>query len=381
MTFSIEGWLNPLCFGAYGNGIDGDSAAISAAISSVGDGQRATILFPPGKNFRVDAAIEAPPGKTIKFMGLGGETSLVTVDGAIDGFVQDNTAGSSLTSGLEFSDFRLAGRGGALRGICAKGGGTPGGTDARCQLIRISNMHISGFVEAIRLEKATNFLLTDMFLFGNGFGVRTLNAGDGKVTGVKTGSNSLGAFYIEGGAGGAWDEGFNIHGCHLNGDMVGVVFKNMFYCWLVSTQVGSTTNGGVQIDNSDNCIIMGNEISNALGNADGIVFLNSPDRAIVKGNFINGCRNYGAVLCGSRHVFSDNILNGNGSHLGRDLQISNVSGAIINGNRMLSTPTAANSIEEAGTSDYNIISSNNCAKAIVKVGANTITPNNIQNAP
>ncbi|WP_223566946.1 hypothetical protein [Agrobacterium tumefaciens] len=376
-----EGWLNPMWFGAKGNGVDNDSAAIEAAMAVVGDGQRATILLPPGKNFRLTDDVDIPPGKIIKFMGLGAETSLVTVNGAIDGFIQDNTAGAALTSGLEFSNFRLAGSGGALRGLCAKGGGTPGGTDARCQLIHINNMHISGFGEAIRLEKVTNFLLTDMFLFGNGFGVRTLNAGDGKVTGVKTGSNTLGAFYIEGGAGGAWDEGFNIHGCHLNGDVVGVVFKNMFYCWLVSTQVGSTTNGTIQIDNADNCIIMGNEISNTLGNADGLVLMNSPDRAIIKGNFINGCKNYGAVITGSRHVISDNIFNGNGSNAGRDLQLTNVAGAIVNSNRLLSTPTAANSIEEAGTSDYNIISSNNCAKAIVKVGANTITPNNIQNAP
>ncbi|NWJ24777.1 hypothetical protein [Rhizobium sp. RM] len=378
---NTEGWLNPLWFGAKGNGVDNDSAAIEAAMATVGDGQRATILLPPGKNFRLTDDVDVPPGKIIKFMGLGAETSLVTVNGAIDGFIQDNTAGTTLTSGIEFSNFRLAGSGGALRGICAKGGGVPGGTDARCHLIHINNMHISGFGEAIRLEKATNFLLTDMFLFGNGFGVRTLNAGDGKVTGVKTGSNTLGAFYIEGGAGGAWDEGFNIHGCHLNGDVVGVVFKNMFYCWLVSTQVGSTTNGTVQIDNADNCTLIGNEISNTLGNADGLVFLNSPDRAIVKGNFINGCRNYGAVITGSRHVISGNIFNGNGANSGRDLQLSNVAGAIIDGNRLLSTPLAANSIEEAGASDYNIISLNNCAKAIVKVGANTITPNNIQNAP
>ena len=378
---NTEGWLNPMWFGAKGNGVDNDSAAIEAALAVVGDGQRATILLPPGKNFRLTDDVDVPPGKIIKFMGMGAETSLVTVNGAIDGFIQDNSAGAALTSGIEFSNFRLAGSGGALRGICTKGGGTPGVLDARCQLIHINNMHISGFGEAIRLEKATNFLLTDLFLFGNGFGLRTLNAGDGKVSGVKTGSNTLGGIYVEGGAGGAWDEGFNIHGCHLNGDLLGVVFKDMYYCWLVSTQVGSTTNGGVHVNNADNCIIMGNEISNALGNADGLTFLNSPDRAIVTGNFINGCKNFGAVLSGSRHTFSNNTLTGNGSNSGRDLQLSSVAGSIINGNRFLSTPVPANSVEESGTSDYNIISANNCAKAIVKVGVNTITPDNIQNAP
>lgn len=292
----MTGWINPVSFGAVGDGIAFDDAAFAAAVASIGS--TGTILIEPGKNFRLSGEVVIPSYISVQFMGLGPEVSRVTISAASNGFRQTNVVGAPLTKGVGFSNFKLVGQG-ALSGIKLVGAGSPG-IDSRVQRIQINHMSISGFsVEAIRLEKATNFLLTDMFLFNNGNAVRTLNAGDGKITGVKTGSNTGAAFLIEGGLGGAWDEGVNLHGNQLNGDHKGVVFKNMYYCWLVSTQVGSTTAGAVIIDNTDNCTISASEISNALGNADGIVMLNSPQRASIVGNFINGCRNYGAVLRGS----------------------------------------------------------------------------------
>jgi hypothetical protein len=99
--------VNVRDFGAVGNGLTNDNAAIAAAIASLPTG--GTVYFPPG-NYLTSAQFVLP--RYINLAGAGYHSTKITVSGGSNCFVINSTSGDNKISGLE-----LIGSGGGSKGV------------------------------------------------------------------------------------------------------------------------------------------------------------------------------------------------------------------------------------------------------------------------
>jgi hypothetical protein len=100
-------FLNVLDFGAVGDGVANDTAAIVAALAAGNN-----IYFPAG-TYRITASIDIQPNKLI--LGAGQRNSIIKVDGAIYGF--GRVYGSQTTSRTEIRNLGFEGTASALGGV------------------------------------------------------------------------------------------------------------------------------------------------------------------------------------------------------------------------------------------------------------------------
>ena len=128
-------WVTPLDFGAVGDGVADDAAAIQAAYTALA-ATGGTVYFPSKYVFRSTANINVPvgDGNTVDTMGASRASGGILFDGAAV------TTGLTFTgSGLTYAGFvnsmRIRGTGGAVRGVTA----------SNCDQPRVYASRFSGF--------------------------------------------------------------------------------------------------------------------------------------------------------------------------------------------------------------------------------------------
>lgn len=372
--------MGPGDFGIVGDGSTDNATALAAALAAIRTRGRGLLRLPAG-NYLFSSTVSLTPDAPIAIEGEGiGVTRLLPSGNTNNGLTFDNTANSTLSAPISIAKLSIEAVSGALHGLRILGAGAWNGTDKRCNYVTLHHLRLNGFATAgIRVEKTTNLLGAIIHASNCGDGMACYQLSDSAITMLKTGSNSVHGIRVDGQAvHGAWNEGVYLNQLVLNGDGVGVRFVGGYYYALTDSQVGSTVSGSVIVDAVDNFWIEDNEVSNTLGNADGITLLNAPNRGFINDNFINGCTNFGLVARGTNHQIKGNTFNGNSSNSGRDLQLIDTTDTLVDGNRMLSTPSTNYSAEESGTSDGNWFRGNHVKQStgINRTGANSVLDRN-----
>lgn len=181
-------------FGAVGDGVTDDSAAIQAAINEAG--QNATIYYPKGE-YKISAPVNLLPQQHHRGMG-----AVFVVDSGISAFVK-NTDG--FPGRIKFSDMRFEGASFTGKAIEITNN-TP--------FVEIENCYFNGFLEGVRLDGSYCSSIRDSFFSYNRFGVLLLN---------ETHSTSLANCFFDGNT----YTGLGINGESTNGNLGTIPIHNV----------------------------------------------------------------------------------------------------------------------------------------------------------
>lgn len=347
---------NVKSYGAVGDGVANDTAAIAAAVTACSSG---IVYFPPGV-YKVMSTIFVKPG--VAMWGTT-PTSSTVVAGANNVNIFAYVA-SALTTGFE------------VRNLGFSGGGFTGcfglfldGVDAtkRLSILSITNCYFALLVQGTYLNFCANIVMDSCFANVCTGGFWFSICADSSVTNCKAQNGTGIGFYVSGGVG-AYDEGMRLLGCSTNGQAFGLGVTDQD--WGVAQGCSFTTcvNLPVSLTNADNWRILGCEIAAAAA-VPGMTIDSNCTSVQVEGCFF-ALNTFGLTVSGSRHAVMGNKFVGNSNV---DLYLNNATQVTVTGNGCDSAG-AVQSILEVGTANYNAVIGNCTNGTIVLVGAQSVAP-------
>lgn len=350
---------NVKSYGAIGDGVADDAAAINAAITAATSG---IVYFPPG-TYKVLSSIFLKPG--VAMWGTT-PTSSTVVAGANNVNIFAYVA-SALTTGFEILNLGFSG--GGFSGCF---GLYLDGVDAtkRLSILNISNCYFALLAQGVYMNFCANIVMNDCFANVCTGGFWFLMCADTVVVGSKAQNGTGIGFNVTGGAG-AYDEGIRFVACSSNGQVFGLGVTDQD--WGVALGCSFTTCTGLPIglSNSDNWRVEGCEIAPAAA-VPGIQVDANCNNFQCLGNFI-ALGTFGIVLGGSRQAVNGNKFVGNTNV---DIYLNSASQVTVTGNGCDSA-SAAQSILEAGTANYNSVVGNCTNGTVVLIGGASVATGNV----
>lgn len=355
-TAAAQFAVNVKTFGALGNGVANDTAAIQAAINSISSG---VVIFPAG-TYRVSGIGLKP---NVKLQGLGGATLVATGNNQLL-LAYNNTTGA-LTSniyveGLKFSSGGFTG----CFGMYVFGTSTA---------VRISNIHlaklefIGTFANAIQLSFCANIFINEVFCISCVRGIHIYICTDVDIDNSKVQSGSGIGFHIEGGVAGPFDEGYRLNNCSTNGQATGLTIAGCDWGCVSNSSFTTCTAGCLVINTScvnwkfSNCEFAAGTGASAGANYGVACYFHQFNNCLFSNN------TFGLSIRGDSHTITGCTFNANSN---TDLFLNSSTGySIVSGNVFNSTGVASSIAHSAGTA---IVCTNNLHKgAISLVGTNT----------
>lgn len=354
-------------FGAVGDGVVDDTAAIQAAINSLSYG---TVLLPSGGLFLV-SGLTLKPGVALVSTAAESATLLAASNGVT--LLRYEAPIGPTPIGITVENLRLWNNG---KTNCA--GVLVDGTSAavRVSKVRLSNMAIEGqFDYGIFLRFCANTFISNIFIALAEDGVRVDNCADTDIHSVKVQNGSGWGFYVSGGPG-AFDEGVRLTSCTTNGQHYGLGIEGQE--WGVASSCSFTTAPGgplVTVNNASNWRFSSCEFATAGANPNAAA-VNLENTTV--GFSFASCQmsnsTFGAAIRGAKHMMSSCYLTANSNV---DIALEDVTSSSIIGNVCDSTGPVSHSILESSAANNNAIIGNLCQLSVTTVGANTVSANNI----
>lgn len=350
---------NVKSYGAIGDGVADDSAAINATIAACSSG---IVYFPPGL-YKVMTSIFLKPG--VAMWGTT-PTSSTLVAGTNNVNIFAYVA-SALTSGFEILNLGFSG--GGFSGCFGMFLDGVDGTK-RISILNVSNCYFALLAQGTYFNFCANIVMNDCFANVCTGGFWFSMCADVVAVSSKTQNGTGTGFYISGGPG-AYDEGIRLLGCSTNGQTFGLSVQDQDWGVAVGCSFTTAAGLGVGLVNSDNWRIEGCEIAPAAASP-GVQVDANCNNLILMGNFI-ALANFGIVLSGSRQAVIGNKLVGNSNV---DILLSSATVCTVSGNGCDSA-SVAESIYETGTANFNSIGGNCTNGLVVVIGGSSVTYGNV----
>lgn len=326
---------NVMAYGAVGNGIADDRAAIQSAIAACTSG---IVYFPPG-TYKILSTIFLKPG-----VAMWGTTpfSSTIVAGAnnINIFGYEALA---LTTGFEILNLGFSGGGfSSCFGIFLNG------VDAtrRISIVSVTNCYFALLTQGVHPNFCANIVVQNCFANVCQGGFWFAMCADVVVVGCKAQNGAGIGFYVTGGVG-AYDQGIRLLGCSTNGQVNGLAVLDQE--WGVAVGCSFTVCAGqpVSLVNSSNWRLEGCEIA-ANAAVPGIT-VDATCVSFQMANCYIALNTFGMHLQGNRHGLTGNKFVGNTNV---DIYLLNATQVTVTGNGCDSTGVPQ-SILEAGTANFN----------------------------
>lgn len=361
MGLDIYGFIvyNVKNYGAVGDGVTDDIAAIEAAITACNFG---IVYFPPG-SYSISRSIIYKPG--VALWGASRLTSTITA-GVANIKLVSYTA-TALTNAFEMLNLGFSANGKAnVTAINLDG------ADAakRLSLITLQNLYFAGGGLGIYLRFCANVTVFNCFANTTENGFWFDNCGDATWETCQSQNGAGSGFTITGGPG-AVDEGIRFINCTTNGQGRGFLISGQEWGQIVGCSFTTCAIQAGAFINSSNWRITATDISSA-GPVAGLTVDAACSSIQVIGNFF-ALNTFGLAMQGTRHVVSGNTFVAN-SNL--DISLNNTSVVNVTGN-MCDSNGVGFSIAEGGTANYSLITGNTCNGTIVLVGAQSVEANNL----
>lgn len=357
-----SGPVSVLWFGAKGDGVTDDTAAIQAAIDSLTTGR---VNIPVG-NYLCDS-ITLKEGVTIS----GAGTTATTIKAKSNSINVFSFTATATATNFYIYDLSINGNGKTgVKGISIDG------TDSakRASGVWLTNVTVASCDHGIHLRYCANTFITNCWMSVCTTGILIEICADTDIVDTKVQNGTGNGFYIVGGAG-AFDEGLRLTGCSTNGQNI-----------------------GLSVDGQDWGIVSGCSFTTAAGGAAIFVNtctnwqLNNSEFAVAGATPANAGLSIGAACSVFQISNCQFILNTfglssqadkvtvTGSYFGNnsnvDLYLNNTLYTAATGN-VCDSSTVAWSILEAGTADYSNIVGNTTNGIVTLVGVNSNAANNI----
>lgn len=347
---------NVKSYGAVGDGVTDDAAAITAAIAACTSG---IVYFPPG-SYKVLSSIALKPGVAM----WGTTPTSSTVVAGTNNLNIFSYVASALTTGFEFLNLGFSGGGfSGCFGVYLDG---VDGTK-RISIISMTNCYFALLAQGAYLSFCANIVLNDCFANVCTGGFWLTNAADAVLVACKAQNGTGIGFYVVGGPG-AFDEGIRLLGCSTNGQAFGLAVVDQDWGTAIGCSFTTCVGYAFGLTNSDNWRVEGCELAPA--NAVPALQIDSGcNNTQVTGNFI-ALATFGIIVQGSRHSVNGNKFVGNSNV---DVYLQNASQVTVTGNGCDSAGVVQ-SILEVGTANYNCIIGNCTNGTIVTLGAQSVAP-------
>lgn len=350
---------NVKAYGAVGDGVANDAAAINAAIAACTSG---IVYFPPG-NYRVNTSIFLKPG--VAMWGTTPTSSTITAGNNNVNLLA--YVATSLTTGFEI--FNLGFSGGGFSGCF---GLYLDGVDAtkRLSIINVSNCYFALLAQGAFLRFCANIVMNDCFANVCTGGFWFNMCADTVATACKAQNGAGIGFAVTGGAG-AFDEGIRLLGCSTNGQVFGLGVTDQDWGAAIGCSFTTCSGLSVGLANSDNWRLVGCEIASAAA-VPGVQVDANCNNFQMADCFL-ALNTFGVFLGGSRHSLSGNKFVGNTNI---DIYLNSASQVTITGNGCDSA-AVAQSILEVGTANYNSVVGNCTNGTVVIIGAQSAVAGNV----
>lgn len=350
--------VNVKNFGAVGDGVTNDTAAIQAAVNSISNG---VVYFPPGAYLCL-GTIYLKNG--VSMWGNGRlQSTLLAGTNSISIFA---VVASALQSGYEIRDLGFSGNGfSSVTGIYLDGVDVT----RRLNLISLENVYFAALYQAVYTHFCANLFIENAFCNVCNLGVVVDNGAEVCIQNSQAQNGSGVGFTIQGGPGAA-DQVVRLIGCSTNGQVYGCAISDQDWGAMVGCSFSSATGGPLRINNSSNWKIVGNEFASSSGIA-GCEVQGPSTLLHFSSNFFS-LSGHGLVLTGARHTAVGNTFVAN-SLTDVDLQASQCS---LTAN-ICDSAAVAISIQETFAANFNAVSSNVTNGTVVLTGANSVATGNV----
>lgn len=373
-------------YGAVGDGLTNDTAAIQAAINAAA-ASGGDVVFPPG-SYKTASALVVKSGVSLR--GFGNVSKIV---GSADHDIINDSA--TPATDLTISDLYLE-----VAGSSTAGSGIE---LTACQRVTIRNVEVYNAWDSIDvLTGSSDVVVTSCYVHGaRQQGIQVVDSTRVKVQGNivdGVGSSNLHhCVYIASGCTdldasgntlrGAY--GFGVHCYASTGTPQRIVVANNT---ITGCGKGSGTTGGIYAGGSVQCsdyTITGNTINDA-GNGAGIDSANV-SRLVITGNVVRTCGTHGIALASASGLTCGFTVTGNDisdwNHAGVGASAVRVpisgslAGGVVVGNQMRS-PVATGgpaSVYSSGSADYLIVTNNDMrgGGSLALAGTNNVSANNL----
>ena len=357
------GAKNVKAFGALGNGLADDTAAINAAIEAARVSNTAReVFFPPGSYKIISPGLQMAPG--VRLRGLGKLASMLIA--GIDDTVLVSYEASALANGFEIQDLGfLSGGFTNVTGIKLDGVAN----NKRLSLVSLKDLYLNCNL-GIYLRFCANVSVQDCFANACHDGFHLNNVADATLSNNQAQNGSGYGFLIEGGPG-AFDEGIRLDNCSTNGQAEGLTIIGQDWAQISECSFTTCTGTPIALAGSSNIRISGTDIAAANETSSGLV-IDANCSNIQISECLVALNSFGIVLAGSK-------IGVRGCHFEAnqnvDIYITSSRSAVM-GN-ICSSAELPVSILEYGTADSNAITGNVTVGTIETIGANSVSSGNV----
>lgn len=345
---------NVKSYGAVGDGLTDDTAAINAAIAACTAG----IVYFPSGTYKIMSSIFIKPG-----VALWGNSMLTStlVAGAnnVNCFAY---IASALATGFEFFNigFSSGGYTGCV-GIYLNG---VDGTK-RCSIVNLRNVYFGPGSIGMYLNFCANVVADNLFSNSTATGFWIENCADVAMSNSKAQNGVSYGFYVKGGPG-AYDEGVKLVNCSTNGQAYGIGVYDQDWGQLANCSF-TTCSGGPGIwSNSDNWRISTTDFAAAAA-VTGLLIDANCNNVQVSECFV-ALNSFGVSIQGSRNAVRGCNLTANSNV---DIILNNAGQTSV-ANNICDSAGVPQSIVEAGTTNYSNVSGNTVIGTVTIVGANSV---------
>lgn len=351
---------NVKAYGAVGDGVTNDAAAINAAITACSAG---IVYFPPGV-YRVNSTIFMKPG-----VSLWGTSRLVStlVAGANNVNIVGYVATGVLPTGFQI--WNLGFGGGGFTGCY---GIVLDGVDAtkRLSIIDIQNCYFGTLAQGLYMNFCANVTISTCFSNTATAGFWVKMCADVTLMNCQAQAGAGYGFYVQGGAG-AYDEGVKVLGCSTNGQAFGFFAQDQDWGQIVGCSFSTCIGLPMAFVNAKNWRVSQTDIA-AAAVVPGLTTDANCSNIQLSENFV-ALNTVGFALQGQRLGVRGNHFVGNS---GIDISLVNTTVATVTGNDCDSAGVPQ-SIVESGTANFSLITGNTVNGTIVLVGGSSSQANNL----
>jgi hypothetical protein len=349
-------------FGAVGDGITNDTAAIQNAINAA----FGMLYFPTGSYLVNNLTLK----EGLILYGAGPQAALILC-AANNTVIFYYGATSSTPTGFGVFGMRLLSNSKTNCSAIVIDGSS---SSIRCSQIRINDLNIEGtFSNGIYLRYCANIYISNVFSASVVNGITIDNCADTDIISCKIQSGSGYGFIVNGGSG-AFDEGVRLSACSTNGQNIGLYISGQDWGDAAACSFTTCPGGALIMAASTNWKFSASEFAPA-----GAVPATAAIQidASCSGMSFSSCQisnsTFGAAVSGSKHSFVGCYFVANSNV---DLYLSGSSKVSVNGNIFDSTGVAWSVLEALGA-DYTACVGNVSNGLITLVGANSISANNV----
>lgn len=345
---------NVKAYGAVGDGVTDDRAAIQAAI----DACPAGIVYFPSGNYSVSGTVFIKPGISLWGNSMFTSNLIASANGVnIVGYIAP-----ALASGFDIRDLGFSS--GGFTG-CA--GIYIDGVDAskRCSIVNLRNVYVGPMNVAVYLNFCANVVVDNFFSNTSGTGLWLRNCADVAVSNSKAQNGAAYGFYIQGGPG-AYDEGIKLVNCSTNGQAFGIAVIDQDWGQVVNSSFTTCASGPGIWQNSDNWRISTTDFA-AANAVTGLIIDANCNNVQVSECFF-ALNTFGVSIAGSRNSVRGCNFTANTNV---DIILTNAGQTSV-ANNTCDSASVPQSIVESGTTNYSNIIGNTVFGTVVVVGVNSL---------